>query len=346
MSSRLEISMASFSTRMSFVVLFICIAGCSATDKPADAGLDAQDAQTDLDGEDGTDDVQLDGSDDHDPDSSFLLEIPAGTDLCTRFSAARNWQQELAMLGRISLKPGYYVLPRTPGTYDEEIVEQVEFGPDARVLDPQGTTGEVTASFRNQDGIDSWIYTFTKEFSLDQEPYWIVITIPIAADVSWPAEVVLDPTFMFDTLSGRATIGPGEDPISEIQDFVTCQLPERGPLFTVGGESGTQLVLDQRYCTEPPEFCAGCTICYSLFAADLNYAGQTRNVRDRFKLVYSSMLHNLNPFFLIFIDPPIGQAAALLIDSNVCYGADLVFLDSNLVELQRESIDSCDQNFR
>ena len=74
------------------------------------------------------------------------------------------------MLGRISLKPGYYVLPRTIGTHDEEILAQVAFAPDARVLDPQATTGEVAASFHNQDGIDRWIYPFTMEFSLDQEP--------------------------------------------------------------------------------------------------------------------------------------------------------------------------------
>ncbi|MBW1807832.1 MAG: hypothetical protein JRJ87_06520 [Deltaproteobacteria bacterium] len=334
--------MGSISIRLSLIVLCIYWLGCSAADKPADAGLDAQDAGADSPG----DSYDAGQRPDHDPDSSFLLNVPAGTDLCTHFSAARNWQQELAMLGRIVLKPGHYILPRTAGIYEEEIVEQVVYGPDARVLDPQVTTGEFTASFRNQDGIDTWIYTFTKEFTLDQEPYWVVITIPIAQAGDWPAQVVLDPTFMFDTVNGRATIGPGEDPITEIQDFVTCQLPERGPLFTVGSESGTQLVLDQRYCTEPPEFCAGCTICYSLFAADLTFAGQTRTVRDNFKLVYSAMLHNLNPVLLIMIDPPIGQTAALMVDDNVCYGADLVFLDSNLVELQRETIDSCDQNYR
>jgi hypothetical protein len=65
------------------------------------------------------------------------------------------------------------------------------------------------------------------------------------------------------------------------------------------------------------------------------------SVSDHFRLTYSAMHHNINPHHLVVLGQPQNGVAALLIDNEPCYGADLIHLDADLVEIDREQIVDC-----
>jgi hypothetical protein len=64
-------------------------------------------------------------------------------------------------------------------------------------------------------------------------------------------------------------------------------------------------------------------------------------VADHFRLTYSAVYHNLNPHHLVVLEQPQNGVAALLVDNNPCFGADLVHLDADLLEIGRETIVDC-----
>ena len=96
-----------------------------------------------------------------------------------------------------------------------------------------------------------------------------------------------------------------------------------------------------RCCREPPEYCAGCTICYYLARADVILGAYQETVADHFRLTYSALHHNINPHHLVILEQPQNGVAALLIDNEPCYTDDLIRLDADLVEIDREAIVDC-----
>jgi hypothetical protein len=113
------------------VILFM--PGCSANNTNGDAGLDSRDG---------------DDSGDFDPAGEFLLVVPPDTSLCSGFRAARTWQQELEMRGRIDLNPGSIVLPRKEGSYPADFIKDVYFGLEQAALQPISDQGEFIAQYR------------------------------------------------------------------------------------------------------------------------------------------------------------------------------------------------------
>jgi hypothetical protein len=89
---------------------------------------------------------------------------------------------------------------------------------------------------------------------------------------------------------------------------------------------------------------AGNTSCYFLLNAQFN---QTL-VEEHFHLVYSAGHHNEGEHFLIILDPPMGQTAALLVIAPPLLspdGGELVYLNSSLSELSREPLSEWQSTF-
>jgi hypothetical protein len=310
--------------------MMMLLAACSSSGGNGDGGQDAWDA--------GGDRPDLDTS------SEFLLVIPPGTNLCNRFSIGRDWLSEHAMSGMVDLKAGNYVLKREAGFSEEDIVESVRFGARDNLVPEVGTPGELEAEFRD-DGTDRyWYYQFRKAYTLDGETYNLEVRLPVRRVTGgWPEEGVMDAEFMTWNVEAKALIGPGVDP-DQIQYFDPCDLSGTGRTSTVTGSGGTVLALELRHCREPPEYCAGCTICYYLSQADVELGSYQETVTDHFRLTYSAAHHNINPHHLVILDQPQNGVAALLVDNNPCFTDDLIHLDADLSEVGREAIVDCQYN--
>ncbi|MBN2494665.1 MAG: hypothetical protein JXR96_08760 [Deltaproteobacteria bacterium] len=322
---------------LTWPVVFMLVAGCASSPSGPDAGDGPDAATTDAGGDLGE---PWDGGQrpDVDPESHLLVGVPEDTAMCTRFSIARDWQQELAMRGQVQLAAGTFAVPRADGAeFEADFVAEVRFGPQRTRLEPEGP-GRFEVSHEQGDE-PTILLTYRQGFDLQGEPYALSLSVPAGASAE---EVVLTPAYMNFRVQGQAVIGPGVDLATELQFLDPCELPRRATGYRLTGESGAELELDRRYCQEPPEFCAGCTMCYFLARAELRLpAEQPISIEDPFLLAYSSMHHNINPVFAVLLDPPAGELAGVLVDNEPCFGGELVFLDADLAELRRETITDC-----
>ena len=305
----------------------LSLAACSSSGGGGDGGQDARDA--------GGDRPDLDVS------SEFYLVVPPGTSLCNRFSIGRDWLSEHAMRGMVELKPGNHVLEREAGFFEADIVESVRFGSVDNLVPEVGTPGELEVEFRD-DGTDRyWYFQFRKAYTLDGEAYSLELRVPVRRETGgWPEEVVMDSEFMTWNVEAKALIGPGVD-ADQIQYFDPCQLASAPRTYTITGASGTVLSLELRHCREPPEYCAGCTICYYLSRADVELGAYRETVTDHFRLTYSAAHHNINPHHLVVLGEPQNGVAALLVDNALCFTDDIIHLDADLSEVGREAIVDC-----
>jgi hypothetical protein len=311
------------------VGLAILLAACSSGGGVADAGLE---------------DVHDGAGDDGPDDESFLVIVPPGTGLCSTFFEGRDWRQEYQMLGRIDLRPGNFILPRKAGTFPLDVVEQVLFRPERTGLAAAGA-GEVLAEFYDWGG---WSYQFTQEYAGEGRPLLVTVELFFySPDGIWPEETVLGADTMLSLISGGIKIGTGEDWITEVQALGPCALPEDWKrTITATTAGGDRLVLDLR--GSMPCMTAGNTSCYSFQSAQVALGTYQARVEDHFRLVYSAGHHNEGEHFLILLDPPAEQTAALLVVAPPLAsteGGELVGLDADLVEIGRETFSDWQSTF-
>ncbi len=315
---------------------------CSTEDNSSDAGMDsgfADAADADADAEADTDQPTEDAGPkpDYDPGASILAFVPEGGAYCSTFFESRSWQQELAMVAQIVLRPGFYILPRQTGEYQEDLVERVLFGPNRTLAQPV-STGQMKAAFTDFGaGGEFWNYTYRQEYLWGQNPMQVEITVSFySEDGKWPTEVILPGPDHWAMTHARILIGPGEDMISEIQTLGSCKLPPGGRrLIQASTGDGTQLVLDVRFSSAC--MMSGNTTCYTLYSAELSHQAV---ISDPFQLIYSAIHHNFAEKYLILLEPPADDVHALLVEAPD-FGEEqgnLMYLDANRQELRSQAI--------
>jgi len=313
---------------------FADAAGDTGDDAGDDAGVDAgRDAGFDAGSDPGTDagpDGDGGGRPDSAPSESFLLHIPPGAGLCNVFCEGRTWQDELRMIGRIDLVPGSYVLPRVEQPLDMELIQRVVFGPDRQPLDPSGP-GSVDVAYY----YGAWQYVFRQEFSRQGEPFRLEVWIwfePSYWGPQWPPEVTLEGELAGSWSWAFATIGPGEQWCEERQGFSFCDLSSMPGVENLGTvENGDRVRAEVRHA----QGCqvAGNTTCEEIDLAELSLGGVVRAVTDPLDLIYSAEHHNFGKKYLLLLDQPVGQVAAVLVeapDMGATEGGALVTLDADL----------------
>jgi hypothetical protein len=248
------------------------------------------------------------------------------------------------MLGQIDLKPGQYVLPRQAGNFPLDLVERVIFRPEQNQLTPAGP-GEVQATWHDWG---MWYYEFSQAFSGEGKSFTITVDLSFYSSTGdWPEETVLDVGTMMGFVSGGIQIGDGQDWINELQALGPCALADGWKrTITAAVAGGDRLVLDVR--GSMPCMISGNTTCYYFTSAQVTLGGGQMTVDEHFQLVYSAGHHNEGEEFLVIIDPPVGQTAALLLIAPPMLspdGGELVYLDSNLTELSREPLSEWQSTF-
>jgi hypothetical protein len=317
-------------------------ADAGAGDPGSDADAGASDPGI-TDGDGGPGDI---GSDDggqrpdYDPTNEFLLEVPAGVSFCNGFYQDRTWQQELAMIGRIDLLPGFFNLPRTEGTYQAELIDTILFGPEHNQLLPTAAQGQVVAEYKDW-GQGEWWYKFHKDFTFSGTIYQVEIFISIGNEGTWPEEISLDNPAWPVVASAKIFIGPGEDQLDEIQAFGLCDLPAVLKSFSATTAGGDQFLLEER---EGPYMraclAAGETSCLFLTSASVQSGEFQQTINERLRLVYAGSHHNWNDQFLLLLDPPNSNIAAILITAPDFMGnpGSVDYMNSEFTEIAKEEI--------
>lgn len=348
---------------LSILFMTLFLAACSPGGGERDGGLDdafdagGDDAGTDAGGGDdagtGGDDAGVGGDDggsgdeggsdigpkpDYDPAESFLVIVPPGTGLCSTFCEGRGWREEYQMLGQTDLREGHYVLPRQVGSFPVDLFERVIFRPEQNQLTPAGP-GEVQATWYDWG---MWNYQFSQVFSGEGKSFTVTVDVSFySSDGTWPEETVLGEDAMLGLIGGGIQFGP--DWRTEQQALGPCKYPDGWKrTITAAVAGGDSLVLDVR--GSMPCMISGNTSCYFLYNAQFN---QTL-VAEHFHLVYSAGHHNDGEHFLIILEPPEGQTAALLVIAPPLAsteGGELVRLDADLLEIGREVITDWQSTF-
>jgi len=161
-----------------------------------------------------------------------------------------------------------------------------------------------------------------------------------------PAGTVLDESTMMGFAGGGIQIDGG-DILTGQQALGPCSLSDGWKrVVTAAVSGGDRLVLDVR--GSMPCMISGNTTCYLLFGAEVTLGGGQMTVDEHFRLVYSAGHHNEGEEFLVVLDPPVGQNAALLLVAPPLLspdGGELVYLDSDLAELAREPLSEWQSTF-
>jgi hypothetical protein len=329
---------------------FLLVAGCTGSGSYDAGGDPGPEVDGDIDNTGDEGGVPAEGDDgadpgprpDFDPSGEFLLVIPPGTSLCSTLSTARNWEQELPMLGRIDLVAGHYVFPRHADIFESELVEGLLFGREGTALDSTALPGEVEVEELDLAGDTMWIYHLRKRFTDGNQPFVVEAAFSLdSRDGPWPEVVTLDSEFLQSNGSGMLRIGPGEDHMTEQQWFASCAYDGS---HTVGhiatAEGGDRVEIEMGNCGWLCGGCFGFTICRYFYRAEVTLSGQSRTVVDPFRMVYSASHHNDGEHFLAMLDPPVDSVSAILVIEPILnlYSGELIWLDADLQEISRKDL--------
>ncbi len=322
------------------LMMMFAVAGCLSS---GSAGIDDGGSDgANLDGDsDGGGDIGT--KPDFDPESEFLLFIPPETSLCFGFAEGRDWRQELAMVGKIDLKPGYYILPRQSAGFSLELVERIVFGPDHQDLVPSADLAQVEPVFQDWGLYGQWSYFARKNYTGSGESYRLQVQLTVVKVYDqWPAEVELGAQPEAVVATAELLIGPGEKSLDEIQRFGLCALEESSRrLFTADTMAAEHLVLDVRQGLYGDScLSTGETECLFFTRAELRLNEGLIDISDRLRLVYVGSHHNWNDRFLILLEPAIGDASFLLVVAPSFMGdpGQVLRLDVDGVEISRAEI--------
>ncbi len=316
-------------------VLPACSEGGSQPDGAVDAGGDAGlDADGDA-GEDAGGDAGV--LPDYDPQSSFLLIIPPGTALFTVFCEGRTWQEEYQMQGRVDLAPGAYVLPRAAGPLDGDLVAGVVFGPESAPVQATGA-----GSFDVVEYYGSWQYIYRQDFLLQNQSYHLDVWIWFESyfwEAGWPAQVTMEGEFAASFTWAQSVIGDGTGWCQDRQGLAFHDLSSMpGVEYRGTTESGDHLLARIRHARAC--MVAGNTGCEEIDHAELSLGGVQHVIDEPGALIYSAGHHNLDQEYLIILDPPVGETAAVLVETpnlGASEGGALLRLDASLSPLSSDT---------
>jgi hypothetical protein len=324
--------------------LVLLVANCSSSQSVTDGGPDAD--ASDAGFADGADQITFDGSDGTDGGGDigqcepgvFCLVFEPGAKACSVFMDDREWQKELAALGRIHFHPGVVNLPTDQATFAGTLIETVEYGP------AQLAASNLGAGFfeyeYHQGGIPSQgshVYSYRQEFDLEGQAYAIEFQFEFGVYDNEP--VYYEIRFSDDFAEYRTPIGilgDGSLYPDQYQHFSQCHYRDK-PLFiaTAAIENGDLAIVHKRF-LEPGGGSGPANLVY----AEITVDGTTRTTDDYFELVYAAYHHNFDETYLVILDPPVGDVHAIMFEHVWYYQGptDMIYLDAAMNELRRSPL--------
>jgi hypothetical protein len=246
---------------------------------------------------------------------TFQLEIPSDTILCGGFAEAtpnRGLQEEYLLKSTVRLRAGTHPLPSAEPTFAADLFEEVRFGPEREIAEPQGD-GEFRVVIIPGE-VATYRFTYAQGFLLqDGRALELAIVSPFQyrARGEEPVEVsgTLGPAF-FAVLKGREALQASIDGVPLVRyGSCTYETLDRWAIHARLAD-GTELALDERFEEASNEFDTGPA---SLVRAQVNLASEDavpeeRIVTDYFDLVYSAERHNTLVDYRVVFDAPLQVA--------------------------------------
>jgi hypothetical protein len=254
---------------------------------------------------------------------------------------------EYALKGRIRLRPGTVLLPRSEPAVEVDWVEAVELGPQKESAQSQGP-GVFTRDIEGSEDDGIYRYEFRQSFQAGQDPFEVVFRTSFEVQGGAAVEPVLvldqeslsvDPWNPHVYPSRFTLEGIRDDGTPDlVQKYCTCN-PDRFRHAAVEAETaqGDTLSLEL-WCPEWDHMrWSGSCPCF-LVSARFVRGGEQREVQEHFRLAYSAGgQHCWNVSFLVVFEDPVGEHHGLLIgyDAMAAAGPDEIqFLGADLEVLQ------------
>ncbi len=296
------------------VSLLSGVPGCSGTKvvagdgdgggEPAEDGFDGEDGVWPYDGEmsDGDGETIVD----RDPGEDFGLLVPAGTQVC-----GDTWYTDIFEVyrtrGRVTLKEGVFRLPRDQVSFQLELIEKLEFGPDRDILIPTGP-GTFTRYIEGTEIDGSYRYEYLQVFDRGGERYEFVYNVQFKIE----GGVAIEPLLVFDEeyisrFDGYHSFNmKGYFPFR--QRFSTCIGSRfRGINHEVSLANGDLLQIEQRM-QKLDDGYACMYHCQALMVRAVFERGtELREVTDTFRLAYKDIQHNWIQEYLVVFDQPVDE---------------------------------------
>jgi hypothetical protein len=251
---------------------------------------------------------------------SFELEIPSETMLCGVFqerTVDRGVREELALKCQVRLASGIFPLPTVEETFESELIDEVLFGPERELAEPQGPgvfrVRRVAGSPDSAGALTTYRFTYAKPFLVpDGRALVLEIVAPLLyrARGDEPVErrrPLAPETFV--ALAGSEALQVTLDgaPLIHLGSCTYETLPRWNVRADLAG--GGRIELEERYQEAQSELA---TAPASVTRATVVLAGEERTVTDYFDLVYSGSRHNTRVDYWVVLDPPIVLDAPFL----------------------------------
>ena len=239
------------------------------------------------------------------PSPTFVLEIPAGTEVCGVFSKERTGraiQTEYETKSRVRFNTQTLELPTITNTFEADLFEIVHFGSAQTLAEPEGR-GRFRV-LRLPTGGGETIYRFNYEQ-----------TFRLATGERFDLEL-----FAFN-FRGRGAVALDETVVLD-EDYLTFQLAMQGVLegnpvvsysscnyellpryeIDVALEGGSSIRLVERFQPSPNNVSTGPA---NLVHARLVLGGVRAEIGDYWRLVYAARRHNLDVTYWVELAPPL-----------------------------------------
>ena len=246
------------------------------------------------------------------PSPSFSLQIAANTGACVGFgnsSIQRGALQVLELKSKVRLRQGEHILPSSSLITPMELIDEVRFGPEGRLLQPVGPGMLRASRIENTNGTTRHRFLFDQVFAIDDElrlKLRLFLLEPFTARGPDAVREVLvfNELYVEDTMTLQGEITSVADPdLRRFIDYSSCRYDSLD-LWEVSSqlEDGTTISILEKYRppTENDEFGP-----IRLRSADLNIRGQRKRVTSYWKLVYSASRHNTFVRHWVVLDPPV-----------------------------------------
>ncbi|MBN2496697.1 MAG: hypothetical protein JXR96_19055 [Deltaproteobacteria bacterium] len=279
------------------------------------------------------------------PDGDFLLEVPAGTALC---SLPKGEQSSLdvfelyASQGRVRLQPGIVRLYRDRPSFEASWIDEVLLGPERETLAPAGP-GRFDRLIQGTPDDGSYLYGFQQGFDAGEGSYLLDfhLAFEVAGGLAAQGRLVLDAaTLGDDGLDFTGSLLDAEERIVSSRRYTDCSYAAYRLIeYDVGAANGDALQLDLMRIRSSMEQNMNTALAGAVFSRD----GARRQVDDPFHLVYSSYGHNWAQCFLVVLDEPLEEVCGLYLEEEIDQGSNwqplrLHYLDADLAILHTQEI--------
>jgi hypothetical protein len=235
------------------------------------------------------------------PGPEFELVVPPDTVACGVFADGRSPADELAVKSQIRFRSGSFRLPVDSGSFEADLIEDFDFGPERERL-ATGGPGRFEVALPDGSACTSK-YSFAYRQSFRRQNGEAItlelLYLDFEIEDGEPARTrhVLDEAFLTD---GLILIARPEGDLDRQITFSSCRY-DTLPLWDVRAElaDGASLRLEERFRDNP----AGSGPANLMAATIADQGGESR-IADYWRLVYAAQHHNVDVRYWIVLDPP------------------------------------------